>query len=314
MQSFLSRSRIYRLPCSFISCAYIPHTSRPSTFHFRTMSSASTPIGTPRPEQQAQKNGAKKEVKILMIHGYTQSGPLFRAKTRALEKLLAKTLSPISLLPVLFYPTAPNRLLPSDYPGFTPAAPQEGGDSYSPNGGDAKEEDLPDTWAWFRKDEAHNTYRLFNEGMATIAQSIREAGGIDGVCGFSQGGAMAAFVAAALEPARAVPDGPSGDWARQLRDANGGRPVKFAVSWSGFYATGVEELQWLYEPKIATPTLHYIGSLDVVVDESRSRALVERCEDPVVVVHPGGHHVPVSKEWVMPLAGFIRNHVSGSAN
>jgi pimeloyl-ACP methyl ester carboxylesterase len=246
--------------------------------------------------------------------GYTQSGPLFRAKTRALEKLLAKTLSPISLLPVLFYPTAPNRLLPSDYPGFTPAAPQEGGDSYSPNGGDAKEEDLPDTWAWFRKDEAHNTYRLFNEGMATIAQSIREAGGIDGVCGFSQGGAMAAFVAAALEPARAVPDGPSGDWARQLRDANGGRPVKFAVSWSGFYATGVEELQWLYEPKIATPTLHYIGSLDVVVDESRSRALVERCEDPVVVVHPGGHHVPVSKEWVMPLAGFIRNHVSGSAN
>ncbi|KAH0491776.1 hypothetical protein TgHK011_003184 [Trichoderma gracile] len=283
------------------------------------MSSASTPIGTPRPEQQAQKNGAKKEVKILMIHGYTQSGPLFRAKTRALEKLLAKTLSPISLLPVLSYPTAPNRLLPSDYPGFTPAAaPQEGGDSYSPstansNGGDAQE-DLPDTWAWFRKDEAHNTYRLFNEGMATIARSIREAGGIDGVCGFSQGGAMAAFVAAALEPARVVPDGPSGDWARQLRDANGGRPVKFAVSWSGFYATGVKELEWLYEPKIATPTLHYIGSLDVVVDESRSRALVERCEEPVVVVHPGGHHVPVSKEWVMPLAGFIRNHVSGIAN
>ncbi|PTB64738.1 alpha/beta-hydrolase [Trichoderma citrinoviride] len=283
------------------------------------MSSASTPIGTPRPEQQAQKNGAKKEVKILMIHGYTQSGPLFRAKTRALEKLLAKTLSPISLLPVLIYPTAPNRLLPSDYPGFSSssssAAPQEGGDSYSPSSTAANDgEPLPDTWAWFRKDDANNTYRLFNEGMATTAQAIREAGGIDGVCGFSQGAAMASFVAAALEPARAVPEDPSGDWARELRDANGGRPVKFAVSWSGMTAAGVKELQWLYEPKIATPTLHYIGSLDVVVDESRSRALVEVCEDPVVIVHPGGHHVPVSKEWVMPLAGFIRNHVSSNEN
>ncbi|PNP58844.1 hypothetical protein THARTR1_01092 [Trichoderma harzianum] len=268
------------------------------------MSSASTPIGTPRPEQQAQKNGAKKEVKILMIHGYTQSGALFRAKTRAMEKLLVKTLAPISLLPVLFYPTGPNRLLPSDIPGFKSSAESQGGDAPS-------SDDLPDTWGWFRKDDATNSYRLFDEGMAVIADSIRDAGGIDGVCGFSQGGAMAAFVAAALEPSRTVLDGPKGDWARKLREANGGQPVKFAVSYSGFYA-GVPALEWLYEPKIKTPTLHYIGSLDTVVDESRSQGLIDRCEEPLVVVHPGGHHVPVSKEWVMPLAGFIKNHASAT--
>ncbi|RFU72692.1 serine hydrolase fsh [Trichoderma arundinaceum] len=267
------------------------------------MSSASTPIGTPRPEKQAQKNGAKKEVKILMIHGYTQSGPLFRAKTRALEKLLAKTLATISLLPVLIYPTGPNRLLPSDTPGFKSSAESQGGDPINP-------EDLPDTWGWFRKDDATNTYRLFDEGMAVIADAIREAGGIDGVCGFSQGGAMTGFIAAALEPSRTVLEGPKGDWARKLREANGDRPVKFAISYSGFYAA-VDALDWLYEPKIKTPTLHYIGSLDTVVDESRSQGLVDRCEEPVVVVHPGGHHVPVSKEWVMPLAGFIKNHASG---
>lgn len=237
--------------------------------------------------------------------GYTQSGPLFRAKTRALEKLLAKTLAPIALLPVLIYPTGPNRLLPSDAPGFksSSAESQGGDDPISP-------EDLPDTWGWFRKDDATNTYRLFDEGMAVIADAIRAAGGIDGVCGFSQGGAMTGFIAAALEPSRPVPEGHQGDWARKLREANGGRPVKFAVSYSGFYAA-VDALQWLYEPKITTPTLHYIGSLDTVVEESRSRGLVDRCEDPVVVVHPGGHHVPVSKEWVMPLAGFIKNHASG---
>ncbi|KAG4415009.1 hypothetical protein IFR04_011830, partial [Cadophora malorum] len=35
-------------------------------------------------------NGLRK-LKILMLHGYTQSGPLFHAKTRALEKLLTKS-------------------------------------------------------------------------------------------------------------------------------------------------------------------------------------------------------------------------------
>jgi fermentation-respiration switch protein FrsA (DUF1100 family) len=145
--------------------------------------------------------------------------------------------------------------------------------------------------------------------MAVIAEAIRGAGGIDGVCGFSQGGAMAGFVAGALEPSRPVLEGPGGDWARKLREANANQPVKFAVSYSGFYAA-VDSLKWLYEPKIKTPTLHYIGSLDTVVDESRSQGLVDRCEEPAVIVHPGGHHVPVSKEWVMPLAGFIKNHAS----
>jgi pimeloyl-ACP methyl ester carboxylesterase len=210
--------------------------------------------------------------------------------------MLAKTLAPISLLPVLIYPTGPNRLLASDLPGYEPSDHAEAG-----------EENQPDTWAWFRKDEASGAYRLLDEGMATIAESIREVGGIDGVCGFSQGGAMTGLVTAALEPDREIPEGQDGDWARKLRDANGGRPAKFAISYSGFFAP-VESLKWCYEPKIKTPTLHYLGSLDTVVEESRSQALIDRCQEPLVVTHPGGHYVPVSKEWVMPLAGFIKQY------
>jgi len=117
---------------------------------------------------------------------------------------------------------------------------------------------------------------------------------------------MAAMLAAAMEERRPAPPGPEWDWVRAVREANGGRPLRFAVIYSGFYAPP-RELAWLYEPsRIGTPTLHFIGSLDTVVDESRSQGLVARCEDPVVVVHPGGHHVPVSKEWVMPLVGFIK--------
>ena len=87
--------------------------------------------------------------------------------------------------------------------------------------------------------------------------------------------------------------------------ANGHRPLKFAVIYSAFLAAP-PDLAWLSEPAIETPTLHYIGSLDTVVDESRSRALVARCRDPIVVEHPGAHYVPISREWAMPLLGFIK--------
>lgn len=162
-------------------------------------------------------------------------------------------------------------------------------------------------WSWWRKDDATGVYRNFDKGLAVVADTIADAGGIDGVCGFSQGGALSGIVAAALEEGREIPEGEAGEWARKLRDANGGIAAKFCAVYSGFWAP-VDSLQWLFEPKLVTPTMHFIGSLDTVVDESRSQELIDKCTDPATVVHPGGHFVPVSKEWVMALAGFIKQH------
>lgn len=288
----------------------------------RTMSTNGNGAAAPR------KPGApeKKEIKILMIHGmhvilnlhslvvahafecrltqpppgFTQNGPLFRTKTRGLEKLLTKLLAPLSLVPSLIYPTGPIRLKASDMPFYQPPA-------------DGEPEYEPETWAWWRRNDATGHYTGIDKGMATLAGTIREAGGIDGVIGFSQGGAAASIVAAALEgdrrplPAPAVDDDTEA-WAAALREANGGRAVKFCGVYSGFRALD-PDVAWLFDPKIATPTLHILGSLDTAVDETRSQALIQVCEDPQVVTHPGGHHVPVAKEWVMPLAGFIKQHV-----
>lgn len=242
----------------------------------------------------------KKPVKILMIHGFTQNGTLFRAKTRALEKALTKLLAPVSLEPQLLYPTGPIRLRASDMPFYEP-----------PAGGEPDYE--PETWAWWRRNDATGRYAGIAQGMVTLAGAIREAGGVDGVVGFSQGGCAAGVVAAALEAARRPLPDPAVDddtaaWAAALREANGGRPLKFAVVYSGFRAAD-PDLAWLFEPAIATPTLHILGSLDTSVDEARSQTLIQACEGPLVVTHPGGHHVPVAKEWVMPLAGFIKQHV-----
>jgi len=81
--------------------------------------------------------------------------------------------------------------------------------------------------------------------------------------------------------------------------------LTFAVSYSGFYAPD-RRYQAYYEPRIQTPMLHVIGSLDSVVDEERSMGLVERCQNARTVVHPGGHFVPIGKEWVAALVGFLR--------
>lgn len=266
--------------------------------------------------------------------GYTQSGPLFDSKTKALTKLLTKTLSApraaggLGVEPVFIHPTGPHRLRPQDIPGFVPKEADADDD-----------DDSSDAWAWFRKNEVDGTYRGFEAGMRTIADAIRgddngcgddavEAADdsskarIDGVIGFSQGGATAALVAAALEPSRPMPDPsttptpsaetPAGQpadwsWVTALREANNGQPVKFAVIYSGFYSP-VPGLQWLMrDPPIQTPMAHFIGSLDTVVDESRSQGLVERCKDPQVFVHPGGHYVPVAKQWSVALVGYIRD-------
>ncbi|KAF9875118.1 hypothetical protein CkaCkLH20_07384 [Colletotrichum karsti] len=248
---------------------------------------------TQAPNGAAKKPGnGKKEIKVVMLHGYTQSGPLFRSKTRALEKLIIKSLNPFNITTSLFYPTGPSKLSPRDIPGFV-------ADESTP-----EDEDL-DAWAWWRKDESSGAYRYLDQGVSAVAKAIREAAGVDGVLGFSQGGAFAALLTAMLEkPHLEVPEA-FRPWVEELREANGGEPFKFAVIYSGFFAPP-EELKWAYEPKIKTPTLHFMGSLDTVVEESRSQGLVDRCEEAAVVIHPGGHHVPISKEWAMPLIGLIK--------
>ncbi|KAI0536837.1 serine hydrolase FSH [Xylaria digitata] len=296
----LKRSFLYRFTSLYIR-SFCSRSRR-----YTVMASAGQPVAT-APLKQDKKAAPipkdKKELKILMLHGYTQSGPLFSAKTKALNKLLIKALAPapLNLYPTLIFPSGPHRLRPSDIPGYVP--PED------PSLEDGDEDEL-DNWSWFRKDEASGLYRGIEDGMRVIASTIREAGGVDGVLGFSQGGCMAALVAAALEhphhtPPPPSPETPDSAWLQELREANNNRPLKFGVIYSGFYATPAS-LQWLYDPAIATPTLHFLGGLDTVVEEKRSQALFERCQDPMVITHPGGHYVPVARDWVMPLVGWLR--------
>ncbi len=128
--------------------------------------------------------------------------------------------------------------------------------------------------------------------------------------GFSQGGCNAAMVASLLETSRpeafaAVEGGIQFPESFTKLREEGQRTLKFAVSYAGFYAPR-DDYRAFYEPKIQTKVLHVIGSLDTVVEGERTQGLVDRTIDGEVVIHPGGHFVPVGKEWTAALIRFMR--------
>ncbi|PVI00169.1 hypothetical protein DM02DRAFT_614515, partial [Periconia macrospinosa] len=280
--------------------------------------------------------------------GFTQSGPSFHLKTRALEKNLQKAFpAGISLV----YPTGPHRLSPADIPFPLPSQQQqqkEGG------GGDEQQNEELEAYAWWRAQGNPNdpsskmTYTGLEQGLATISHTLATQGPFDGVIGFSQGAACAAMITSLLEPGRAaafsshlssaekeeeegIMPFPSSFSPENLQHP----PLKFAALYSGFMARGGKKYEAFYHPRIATPTLHFLGMLDAVVEEARSLRLAERCEGTTtvkdgvvevgvggpdgkqqdkddkytsrVIYHPGGHFLPASqKAYVGALVGFIK--------
>jgi len=262
--------------------------------------------------------------KILMLHGYTQSGPLFRTKTRAIEQMFQKQFSLENMDSnscfygysgvQLIYPTGPVRLSPNNLLGYS-SKPLEADE----------ESDLWGWWIWGRDTDPNafngaremdcGTFSGLEHGLSKIARTIRAHGGIDAVMGFSQGAAAALLVTSLLEPGReqafqemqkrnkdAVPF--PDDW----RDLSSLCPngLKFSVSYSGFQAANTL-YRAFYEPRIQTPVLHFIGSLDNVIDEYMTLEAVKTCaaKETTLIYHPGVHYVPNIKTMEDAIMTFI---------
>lgn len=261
-----------------------------------------------------------------MLHGYTQSGHTFNMKTKALEKTLRKTFAPTGGVE-LVYPTGPLKIRPADIPGFLNPDGEAGSQK---NGSADKAVQDPDFWGWWirRGDAEPFIYEGMEAGLATVADQLKNYGPFDGVLGFSQGGALAGMVASLLEPGRvdafdtkqavgSMPFPPSflsyDSMGNEIADQPIHPPLRFAVSYSGFGASAHPLYQAFYEPRIRTPMLHFLGSMDTVVEERRSLRLVEATWEGEgrggkrVVRHPGGHFLPASqKACVGALTEFLK--------
>lgn len=248
----------------------------------------------------ATQNGAQRALRILMLHGYTQNGPLFNAKTKALEKVLRKAFPDVHLS----YPTGPMKLRPSDIPGYDAS---KSGD----------EDSEPEAYGWWRRSNTAEPpeYVGLDEGLSVVADTLNKEGPFDGVMGFSQGAALAAMVTSMLE----------GEPRKEAFKTTQSKsklaipyplpfaklshpPLKFCVLYAGFIAPG-DRYAAFYEPVISTPTCHFIGSLDTVVEEARTDRLVEVSggeENVTRVVHPGGHFVPNNRQYLDAVVAFIK--------
>ncbi|KAF4553185.1 Serine hydrolase (FSH1)-like protein 1 [Elsinoe fawcettii] len=315
---------------------------------------------------------SEKKLRILCLHGYTQSGPLFRSKTRALEKNLQKHF-PASPKPghlpaypggvEFVYLTAPIKLQGADIPTFdsnttstSSSLERDGegqGDGKGRDGGKgdavkAMGGDEAEAWGWWVKRTEHSDtpsarevkgekieYVGLEQSVELWARTIREQGPFDGVLGFSQGGAAAVMLASLLEEGRGevFERGRGMAFPRALVGEDGKvvqRPLKVVVVYSGFRAPEGMGYDAFYEGGLKTPSLHFIGSVDTVVEESRCLAVLDACrygngktgktskngvdkeaeERHRLVYHPGGHFVPSSqKPSVNAVVQFIRDVV-----
>ncbi|PGH00446.1 hypothetical protein AJ79_08219 [Helicocarpus griseus UAMH5409] len=268
---------------------------------------------------------SKTPLKILMLHGYTQSGPLFHAKTRALEKHLQKSFPLHSVS--LSYPTGPLSLSPSDIPNYQPSSTTTTSTTDTETNNDE-----PEAFAWWRRSNTADPpeYVSMDKGLSAVAQVLTDQGPFDGIIGFSQGAAFAAMVASLLENGRkegfeylAKPENNSVNTSSQSEPVVTGisyppafsnlthPPLKFAICYSGFIAPGPRYRAFYERPKIQTPVLHVLGSLDAIVEEERSRALIRACDGDAeaegkVIWHPGGHFLPSQRPYLDGAVMFVR--------
>ncbi|KAJ5475452.1 hypothetical protein N7539_007739 [Penicillium diatomitis] len=233
-------------------------------------------------------------LRILMLHGYTQSGPLFHAKSRALVKHIQKNFPSHEV--VASYPTGPLKLRPSDVPGYEPS-----------EGNGTNNEDEIEAYGWFRRSNTSDPplYQGLEDGLAAIAKVLSEEGPFDGVIGFSQGAAMVGMVAGLLETGRQEAFAHF-----EQHDSGGASGIPYPAS---FAAPDFQHPRSSLQSH-TTPVLHVLGSLDAVVEESKSRALIEACAgkpeaDGLVVWHPGGHFLPSQRPYLDAVARFIREQL-----
>lgn len=245
-----------------------------------------------------------------MLHGYTQNGPLFHAKTKAMEKFLQKVFPGVQLS----YPTGPLRLKPSDVPGIDPSSLQ------------SDSADTSEYFGWWRRADNSNPpeYVGLEDGLTVVANTLAAEGPFDGVVGFSQGACLAAMVASLLEGESrkqafksAQSKSPYGiEYPSSFANLNH-PPLKFCISYCGFASPGPRYAGFYESPYIQTPMCHINGSLDSVVEESRTETLITAAggrDKTQVVMHPGGHFVPSGKQYLEVVGAFIKSKISGKSH
>lgn len=117
--------------------------------------------------------------------------------------------------------------------------------------------------------------RGLQEALETVARALDTLGPFDGLLGFSQGAALAAYVCAL---------GQAGDPRFPL--------PRFIILVSGFCPRGLKEP--ILQSPMSLPSLHVFGDTDRVIPSQESMQLASRFLGAVTLTHSGGHFIPAA--------------------
>ena len=189
--------------------------------------------------------------RVLCLHGFRTSGSVLLHQLAPLHRILA------GMGYSVVVPNAPHKTT-------GPAQAAEGLDL-----------DDGDSFGWWTYDPDEKSTGHDGEaiGLDTSLEFLQSLGTFSGVVGFSQGGAVAAQVASAVES-------------------------QWAVLFSPVYVPG-------HIAQCDCPTLVAFDPRDSVVGDATKKLVAELREDVVQVEHSVGHQLPAEVEWYAPVVRFL---------
>lgn len=215
--------------------------------------------------------------KILMLHGYAQSNSIFNSKTGGFRKSLNK------LGYQLYYPCGPCKIETCNMgPGL---------DMSTIFNTDSSIDNIFGWWLKSTQDE----YELTQSTKDYLKKFILSNGPFHGIIGFSQGAALGGYLCTNINEILHLTKEEQPD-------------LEFFINFSGFRMHPEIFQQQYNQNPINIPSLHIIGELDTVVEESRVIKLFESCtkDSRTLLKHSGGHFVPNSKNFVTKVINWIQ--------
>lgn len=168
--------------------------------------------------------------------------------------------------------------------------------------------------SWGYGDYKTDLVTSLEKSIEHIMDILNDQGPFIGVIGFSAGASVAAIIASLLEqPKRAslfkievsflISPGLFKSFILFRQTSH--PPLRFAVCFSGFKLSH-PDYRAIYYPKIRTPILHVIGTLDPIIPSSDTLTLVKRCQNTEVFYFPGTHYVPRTQDAINTVIFFVK--------
>ncbi|KZT69633.1 FSH1-domain-containing protein [Daedalea quercina L-15889] len=229
--------------------------------------------------------------RILMLHGYAQSGTIFSKRMGAFRKTCGKEFD-------LVFVDAPHVLTPVDMAALTSQSPESSLDNLGAAEAATETDPALAPRGWWRVNAERTLTNGLEDSLATL-RDVLAKDRYDGVLGFSQGAAMAAILAALLEKPGVHPP-------FLINGEPPHPPLEFCVAVAGFRPSS-PLCDAILLPSFSTRTLHILGRTDVIVVEERSKTLLDISANKRIEWHDGGHFVPSKAPWRNFMRSYLRD-------